>query len=287
MESFYQFVCVFIASILFGSLTIVLVLIWVFEWREGLAWDGGSAEFNWHPVLLTIGFIVIYGLALIVYRLPWTWKFSKLYMKYIHAGLNIVAFVLVVISLVAVFDFHNAKNIPNLYSLHSWIGLTAVILYALQIVTGLCVFLLPATPAWIRKFYLPIHVFAGLFIFGMVIVAAEMGITEKLIFTLRSKSNTTRSYSQSPPEAILANTLGVFILIFGGCIMWIATHPEWKRPPEFTSMAVQIKGNKVNEERSSLKAMHANAEANIEQDAEGAVRNRNLNLEEPGQRSTF
>ena len=71
--------------------------------------------------------------AIIVYRLPWTWKCSKLLMKSIHAGLNTVAAILAIISLVAVFDFHNAKKIPNMYSLHSWVGLTAVILYILQV----------------------------------------------------------------------------------------------------------------------------------------------------------
>ena len=54
-------------------------------------------------------------------------------MKFIHAGLNILAFILAVVSLVAVFDFHNAQNIPNMYSLHSWAGLAAVILYAIQV----------------------------------------------------------------------------------------------------------------------------------------------------------
>lgn len=71
--------------------------------------------------------------AIIVYRLPWTWQCSKLVMKFIHAGLNLLAFVLAVISLVAVFDFHNAAKIPNMYSLHSWLGLIAVILYCLQV----------------------------------------------------------------------------------------------------------------------------------------------------------
>ncbi len=71
--------------------------------------------------------------AIIVYRLPWTWQSSKLVMKFIHAGLNVLAFILAVISLVAVFDFHNAAKIPNMYSLHSWLGLGAVILYCLQV----------------------------------------------------------------------------------------------------------------------------------------------------------
>lgn len=71
--------------------------------------------------------------AIIVYRLPWTWQHSKLMMKFIHAGLNLLAFILAVISVVAVFDFHNAAKIPNMYSLHSWLGLAAVILYCLQV----------------------------------------------------------------------------------------------------------------------------------------------------------
>lgn len=77
--------------------------------------------------------------AIIVYRLPWTWKCSKLMMKFIHAGLNILAFIFAAISLVAVFDFHNTKNIPNMYSLHSWVGLAAVILYSLQVSTPKCI----------------------------------------------------------------------------------------------------------------------------------------------------
>lgn len=71
--------------------------------------------------------------AIIVFRLPWTWRCSKQLMKFIHAGLHMLAFVLTVISMVAVFDFHNTAKIPNMYSLHSWLGLTALILYTLQV----------------------------------------------------------------------------------------------------------------------------------------------------------
>lgn len=54
-------------------------------------------------------------------------------MKSIHAGLNAVAAVLAIISVVAVFDYHNVRSIPHMYSLHSWVGLTAVILYVQQV----------------------------------------------------------------------------------------------------------------------------------------------------------
>ncbi|KAG9329829.1 hypothetical protein JZ751_028959 [Albula glossodonta] len=148
-------------------------------------------------------------------------------MKLIHAGLNILAFVFAAVSLVAVFDFHNGADIPNMYSLHSWVGLACVILYSLQIVMGLCVYLLPITPGALRGAFMPIHVYSGLFIFSTVIATALMGITEKLIFGLKNPK-----YKDSPPEAVLVNVLGLLITAFGGLILWISTRPSWKRPSE-------------------------------------------------------
>ncbi|XP_072331776.1 plasma membrane ascorbate-dependent reductase CYBRD1 [Scyliorhinus torazame] len=281
MEKFRQFVVFLGAAALLGSLSVVIVVIWVLHWRGGLAWDYGLLEFNWHPVLSTTGLIFINGFGIIIYRLPWTWNIRKPLMKYIHAGMNIVTFVLMVISLLAVFDFHNSKKIPNMYSLHSWIGLAAVIMHALQLLLGLCTFLLPCTPTFIRTFYMSFHVGVGLFIFGMSVTAAEMGITEKLIFSLRSGSNTTLPYSQSPPEAILVNTLGVFILLFGGCILWIAIHPEWKRPPE------HLKENVGGEDASILNKTNVSAEIGNENIPEGIERLRHLHFEDVGQRATF
>lgn len=136
-------------------------------------------------------------------------------MKFIHAGLHILAFVLTVISMVAVFDFHNTAKIPNMYSLHSWVGLAALILYTLQvkilpfhailcclflvqkqelhvffiffteqIFFGVALYLLPFAPVSWRAAFMPVHIYSGLFIFASVIGVALMGITEKLIFGL-------------------------------------------------------------------------------------------------------
>lgn len=225
MENLKQFLVVLSAAAAIGFIAIIFVLRWVLHFQDGLAWDGGLAEFNWHPVLTVTGFIFLQGIAIIVYRLPWTWQCSKLMMKFIHAGLNLLAFVFAVIAMVAVFDFHNAANIPNMYSLHSWLGLTAVILYSLQLVLGVGMYLIPVTPVSWRAAFMPVHVYGGLLLFASIIAVALMGITEKLIFGLKDPK-----YKDSPPEAIFVNILGVLLVLFGSLILWIATRTSWKRP---------------------------------------------------------
>ncbi|KAK0142823.1 Cytochrome b reductase 1 [Merluccius polli] len=220
-----------LAAVSLGSIAVAFVLIWVLHYRGGLAWDGGSAEFNWHPLLLVGGLVFLQGLAIIVYRLPWTWTFSKLTMKFVHAGLHLLAFILSVVAFVAVFDFHNAAHIPNMYSLHSWLGLTALLLYSLQLVLGLGLYLIPVAPAQWRAMFMPLHVYSGLFIFSSVIATALMGITEKLIFALSDPK-----YKDSPPEATFVNILGLLIVAFGALVLWIVTRPRWKRPSAQTAL---------------------------------------------------
>ncbi|KAM4609190.1 plasma membrane ascorbate-dependent reductase CYBRD1 [Polymixia lowei] len=227
MENFKQFAFALSAAASVGFVSIIFVLIWALYFKEGLAWDGGLPEFNWHPVLMVTGLIFLQGIAIIVYRLPWTWKCSKLMMKFIHAGLHLLAFIFAVISIVAVFDFHNTANIPNMYSLHSWVGLAAIILYSLQLVLGLGVYLIPITPVSLRRTFMPLHVYSGLLIFASVIATALMGITEKLIFGLKDPK-----YKDSPPEATFVNILGILIVVFGASIFWIATRRSWKRPSD-------------------------------------------------------
>ncbi|XP_069472298.1 plasma membrane ascorbate-dependent reductase CYBRD1 isoform X1 [Ambystoma mexicanum] len=279
MEGYRTFLSLLACSLLLGFLGVLFALVWVFHWREGLSWDGGLAEFNWHPVLMVAGFIFIQGIAITVYRLPWTWNCSKLLMKFIHAGLHCIALILVVVSVVAVFDFHNAKNIPNMYSLHSWVGLTLVILYAMQILFGFLVYLLPFAPVSLRTSLMPLHTFSGIFIFGAVIATALMGFTEKLIFALKNPS-----YSTSPPEAIFVNTLGILILLFGGFVLWMVTRPQWKRPQELISKFQPSTGATPDctEEVSTATACSNDDKSDVEFNSEAAARRRKL--DEAGQR---
>ncbi|KAF3850421.1 hypothetical protein F7725_012193 [Dissostichus mawsoni] len=100
----------------------------------GFAWDGSALQFNWHPVLMN--------------KLPW---------KLLHAGLMLLALIFSIVGLCAVFDFHNKNKTPNLYSLHSWIGIAATALFALQWVFGAGVFLLPCAPPSLRGLLKPLH----------------------------------------------------------------------------------------------------------------------------------
>lgn len=71
MENFRRFLAALSAAVAVGFVSIVFVLTWVLHFREGLAWDGGLAEFNWHPVLIVTGFIFLSGLG------EWTEKTTE------------------------------------------------------------------------------------------------------------------------------------------------------------------------------------------------------------------
>ena len=60
-------------------------------------------------------------------------KDSKPMVKLLHMAIQVTAFAFGVLGLKAVFDFHNHKNINNMYSLHSWIGITTFVLFSCQV----------------------------------------------------------------------------------------------------------------------------------------------------------
>ena len=41
--------------------SLVLLIVWSRKFLGGFAWDGGSKEFNYHPLFMTLGLVIIYG----------------------------------------------------------------------------------------------------------------------------------------------------------------------------------------------------------------------------------
>ena len=107
-------------------------------------------------------------------------------MKIAHGLIHVLVVIFLSIALKAVFDSHNLATppIPNLYSLHSWFGLTAVILFCMQWVCGFVAYLFPKLNETIRKAYMPVHRYWGVLIFILCCITAFMGITEKAIFSV-------------------------------------------------------------------------------------------------------
>lgn len=62
--------------------------------------------------------------------LPW----SKQVNKCIHLILHGLALVLGAVGISAAFKYHNELGISNLYTLHSWLGLGTISLYAIQVI---------------------------------------------------------------------------------------------------------------------------------------------------------
>ncbi|XP_006875108.1 PREDICTED: cytochrome b ascorbate-dependent protein 3-like [Chrysochloris asiatica] len=219
----------YLSCLALGSLGLLCILFtsyWMWYWRNGFAWDGSQLMFNWHPVLMVAGMVVVYGAASLVYRLPQSWVGPKLPWKILHAALHLMAFVLTVLGLVAVFAFHNSHRISNLYSLHSWVGITTVFLFACQWFLGFAVFLLPWASVWLRSLLKPTHIFFGTSIFSLAIVSVISGINEKLFFSLK---NATHPYSSLPSEAVFANSTGMLVVVFGLLVLYILAS-SWKRP---------------------------------------------------------
>lgn len=230
MRGIVGFYITYLLCLILGIACVVLVVHWNFMYRDGFAWDGSSKNFNWHPVLMVTGMLVLYGNAAVVYRIPLTWGHNKLPWKLLHAGLLLLSFIFSVIGLCAVFNFHNVHHTANLYSLHSWVGVCTAALFTAQWVMGFTSFLLPCTPMAVRAFVKPTHVWMGAMILVLSIVSCISGINEKLFFVLKETTNGTKPYSALPPEAVAANSLGVIIVAFGLVVLKILSNQMWQRP---------------------------------------------------------
>ncbi|KRG06128.1 plasma membrane ascorbate-dependent reductase CYBRD1 isoform X3 [Drosophila mojavensis] len=220
-----NFKVLYVLTQLCGLTMIVLVGTWIGQHFGGLGGtDNPKQEFNWHPLFMTIGFIYLYGNSILVYRGFRTTR--KKTLKLTHAGIHMAAFVLTVIALKTVFDSHNLVDppIPNMYSLHSWLGLSAVIIFCLQYVAGFMAFLVPGMRENYKIALMPLHIYFGLFGFVLAIASAVMGLTEKAIFAIPN-------YSKLPSAGVLANIIGVLYVVFGGLVVYLATEPSYKRKP--------------------------------------------------------
>ncbi|KAE8724032.1 Transmembrane ascorbate ferrireductase 1 [Hibiscus syriacus] len=200
----------------------VMVLVWCIHFRGGLAWESSNKNliFNIHPVLMLIGFIIIGGQAIMSYKsLP----LRKEVKKVIHLVLHAIALTLGIIGIYTAFKNHNESSIPNLYSLHSWLGIGIISLYGIQWIYGLLVFFYPGGSIGLRRESLPWHVLVGLFVFILAVTNATLGFLEKLTFLENS------GLDKYGAEAFLVNFTAIVTILYGALVIFTVSS---KAPPE-------------------------------------------------------
>merc|ERR1712083_1013170 len=204
----------FLAVEAVGLLAVILTIHWVNHFKGGVVWgytDLGIT-FNWHPILMTLGLIFLYGNGALIYRLiPPRNESHKLGLKIGHATIMMLAFILMVIGLQAAFDSHNLAVQPkaNMYTLHSWIGLMAALLFGVQWALGFSAFLFPKFSPEIRSFLLPFHQYFGSSIICLALAAALLGHLEKALWSI-----TTPVYASKNSESQLVNWIGICLVLF-------------------------------------------------------------------------
>ena len=233
LEKITAFKPIFAMAQLFGITVVALISIWSGHYLGGFAWQSNPGlQFNWHPLLMTIGMVYLYGNGILMYRInP---KSSKIKLKMLHAFTMLMVLVMVVIGLKAVFDSHDlnpcSENpeelcpIPNMFSYHSWIGLTTVVLFAMQWFLGFATFLLPGVTLKLKANYLPSHTFFGIVIFICACVSVLLGMIEQILFFIGGGK-----YTQFHPVGVMANCIAIFVIIFVTAVVYLATNARFNR----------------------------------------------------------
>jgi len=211
-----------------GLLAVILVAVWTAHFRGGFAWTSNPGlEFNLHPLLMIIGMVYLQGNAILIYRvIPAT--VPKTYVKAAHAVIHILALICMAVGLKAVFDSHNlpVPPIPNLYSLHSWMGIVLTGMFSAQWLLGIVLFVVPGIDERWKAYYKSMHVVFGAVMFGLTIATCLTGITEKIFFVAA-----VAKYSQYSSEGMVVNFLGMTLVALAGVVLFLVANPRYARPP--------------------------------------------------------
>lgn len=173
-----QYVASFLSH-LFAMISMILVVSWIKK-LGGLSWSEGQAKlvFNWHPFLMVTGFCFM-----TVAALAFRYRFgSRTLRKLVHGMSWTVALICAVVGLVAVFKSHNDPKsglIANMYSLHSWIGMTVIVLFFLQFLFGGYAFVFPGMSPQMKSMVLLVHKYLGPLLYNMMAFTMLLGIQEK------------------------------------------------------------------------------------------------------------
>ncbi|ONI31886.1 hypothetical protein PRUPE_1G336700 [Prunus persica] len=184
-----------------------LVLIWLLHFRHGLALNSFITEkiLNVHTLLMVIGFILIGGEAIMAYK---TVPGKRNTQKMVHLILHFLALVAIILGIYAAFKFNHESGIPNLLTLHSWLGIITISLFGLQWLFAFFAYVFPGAESSARGNLVPWHTFVGMVIFLLAVCTAEAGLLERFLFLSIGRTQ----------ETLIINFTGLLIFLFAASV---------------------------------------------------------------------
>lgn len=182
-----------------------LIAYWCGSLLGGYSWTDSSTMFNLHPLLMSIGFVILPGLSLSLFQLIQPPLEKRQPVKLTHAAIHALGFGCSIVGLIVVFRSKNRSNARHLWSFHGWMGLFLSVLFPLLWVVAFLSFLFPGARAALRAKIMVWHKFLGLSTFVAACIVSLLGITEKAIFErqrIGARSTNT------------ANAASVFLTLF-------------------------------------------------------------------------
>jgi hypothetical protein len=149
-------------------------------------------------------------------------------MKTIHGSIWVIVFLVGIVAMLAVTKSHNdaiSGYIANLYSFHSWVGVTVLSLFTLQFLVGILSFggFLSGSSRLGNPTLMEIHKYTGTYIHILVTATIMLGIQEKEGFVNCSYTVDSpdlfpiSNYGKIPDTCKISHGLGIVILAMGVC----------------------------------------------------------------------
>lgn len=181
-KSLWGWVAVYV---LLTLLAVLLVGLWVGN-SGGAEWGNPlrpNLMFNLHPLFMILGFVLIVGHTNLIYRF---WPDSNITaLRIAHALLQLTGWILMILGVYAAgyskdYSTTKAPGAPakHFVSVHSWIGLTILIVMTLQWVCGFFGLLVPGCHGERRAAYRGTHIFVGNVIFLLGCAQVLIGIDQ-------------------------------------------------------------------------------------------------------------
>jgi hypothetical protein len=163
----------------FASLTCILVFYWMFHFSNGFDFTKEKI-FNFHPLFMSLAFILIIPESILLFRFS-NGAFKRDSTQTLHATLHLFALFCAFFGFFCVFSFHSQNDISHFYSIHSWFGITVLVLLTIQYLYG--IYLFYGAKLRIRMKFKPAHIRLGILICLLSTITVVSGINEKTLFT--------------------------------------------------------------------------------------------------------